>query len=239
MVANRANIIRSIDENEKIYKRVYKYLEAAKIIHDDIEWIYNQAVDSERLKTEAGKWIKKLLLGVKPKGRAGKERHLFGSAITFQGHIDHSETFISPMKKIHYLKGAAGTGKSTLLHKLASAFQDRGYDLELYHEPLEPEKLEAIIIPELASAFTTNPKYDSKLAFDLDHFLDMEVIEKYRCELMESERVFIYLMDNVFCNLKKAKKNHDEIETYYIPNINFHKVDLVAADLSHRILKFK
>lgn len=239
MVANRGDIIRSIDENGKIYKRVYKYLAAAKIIHDDIEWIYGQAMDYEKLNIETNQWMEKLLKGVKAKKKLAKERHLFGSAITYQGHIEHSETFISPIKKIHYIKGAPGTGKSTLLQKLANKIAEKGYDIELYHEPLEPEKLETIIAPELNLAITTNSNYDNEQTLDLDKFLKLDVIQKYKEELIESERVFTYLMDDVICNLKKTKKNHDEIETYYIPNIEFNKVNDITAGLVERILKFK
>ena len=239
MVANRECIIKSIEENGKIYKRVYKYLAAAKIIHDDIEWVYGQAMDYEKLNIETNQWVEKVLKGVKAKKKLAKERHMFGSAITYQGHIEHSETFISPKKKVHYIKGAPGTGKSTVLQKLANKFTEKGYDIELYHEPLEPEKLESIIVPELDLAITTNSNYDNSLALDLDKYLKLGVIEKYKDELMESERVYTYLLDNVFCNLKKTKINHDEIETYYIPNIDFDKVNAITASLIERVLKFK
>ena len=239
MVANRESIIRSIDENGKIYKRVYKYLAAAKIIHDDIEWVYGQAMNYEKLNLETNQWVEKIVKGVKSKKRLAKERHLFGSAITYQGHIDHGDTFISPMKKIYYIKGAPGTGKSTLLFKLVNKFTEKGYDIELYHEPLEPEKLETIIIPELSIAITTNSNYDGKQAIDLDQFLNIEIVDKYKSELIESERVYTYLMDNVICNLKKTKINHDEIETYYIPNIEFSKVDDITANIIEGILKIK
>ncbi len=239
MVANRESIMRSIDENGKIYKRVYKYLAAAKLIHDDVEWVYGQAMDFEKLSIETNQWMEKLLKGVKPKKRLAKERHLFGSALTYQGHIDHSDTFISPIKKIHYIKGAPGTGKSTILLRLAARLAEKGYDLELYHEPMEPEKLEAVIAPQLELAVTTNSRYYDNLSLDLDQYLNVATLEKYKDELMESERVYTYLMDNVFCNLKKTKVNHDEIETYYIPNIDFSKVDVITENIVERILRFK
>ncbi len=239
MVANRSKIIKSIDENGNIYKRVYKYLAAAKIIHDDIEWVYGQAMDFEKLNIEANQWIEKLLKGIKAKKKAAKIRHLFGSAITYQGHINHTDTYITPLKKIHYIKGAAGTGKSTLLQRIADRLLEKGYDLEVYHEPLEPDKLETVIAPELDLAISINSSYDHCLALDLDKYLNMAVLEKYKDELMESDRVYTYLMDNVLCNLKKTKVNHDEIETYYIPNIDFGKVDAITEKIVERILQYK
>ena len=40
-----------------------------------------------------------------------------------------------------YIEGEAGTGKSTLLNRLYKNAIEKGYFVEVYHEPLVPEKV--------------------------------------------------------------------------------------------------
>ena len=173
-------IIESTEENKNIYIRVYKYLAAAKLIHDDIEWINSYSINFNKVNNETDKLINKYLSTVEERKRPGRERHLFGSSYTLMGRIDHAETFIDIMENVIYIKGDDGTGKSTLLKKLSSIALNKGYDVEIYHEPLVPEKVESVVISELNLAFTTNDKFATKETVDLDIYIDDIKIKKYR-----------------------------------------------------------
>ncbi|SDK36500.1 PRK06851 family protein [Natronincola ferrireducens] len=236
---NRDNIIREIDANGKRYKRTYKYLAAAKIIHDDVEWIYSQAMDFLKVNQLTNQIIGRFLRNHPDLNKLPNERHLFGSAYTHKGHIDYVETYISEVKNIYYIKGAPGTGKSTLLKKITKGATEKGYDIEVYHEPLEPEKIEHIIIPELNLAFTTNKKYEEKETFDLNQFIDPEKLNNYIEELKYSENLFKQLLQDVIDNLRKTKAKQEAMEEYYVPNIQFKKIDALREDIIKQILSFK
>lgn len=235
---NRVKIIESIDENSNIYKRVYRFLAAAKILNDDIEWIYNQAMDFLGVNRWTNQILDRFFTNIENRNKHSRERHLFASAYTHRGHIDFIETYVEVVENIYYVKGAPGTGKSTLFNKLAIKAMEKGYNVEIYHEPLVPNKIENIVIPKLNIAFTTNDKYKDKETFDFDTFLDLNKVHKYESELAYSKKLFRQLIDNVTYNLQKSKKNHDLIEDYYVGNLQFEKIDTLREKLIKEIISF-
>jgi len=228
-------IIQFTEDNKNIYARVYKYLAAAKLIHDDIEWINSYAMDFNKVVKETDKLANKYFDTVADKGKLGRERHLFGSSYTLKGRVDHAETFIGIIGKIIYIKGDDGTGKSTLLGKLSAIALNKGYDVEIYHEPLVPEKIESIVVPELDLAFTTNGKFSNGETVDLDAHIDKAKIKKYEEELKHSKKMFNKLLNDVFIYLGKTNGVHNKMEEYYAPNIFYEGLDKVRGDILEEI----
>ena len=73
----------------------------------------------------------------------------------------------------------------------------------------------------------------------MSEFINKEKLIDYRDELEIDERVLDELINYAISNLKKAKSNHDIIENYYIPNMDFDKVDELKSQLVKRILKYE
>ena len=73
----------------------------------------------------------------------------------------------------------------------------------------------------------------------MSEFINKEKLIDYKEELEIDERVLDELINYAISNLKKAKSNHDVIENYYIPNMNFDKVDELKSQLLKRILKYE
>jgi len=232
---NREGIIKSIDDNSKIYKRVYKYLAAAKLIHDDIEWIYNEAIDYNAMKNKLSSLINGL--NIESKQKVSSQRHLFGSAYTHKGHIHFADTYIGPIKNKFHVNIPSINIASRLIEMLRAMLIDKGYDVINYHHPLEPEKYETIILPELDVAVTSLSEVGAKTVVDTKKFFKINVLSNYEDLLNESKENFNNLLNVVFEDLKRAKVNHDFIETFYIPNINFDKVDSMREKLLANILK--
>jgi len=86
--------------------------------------------------------------------RVGRDRHLFASAITPDGLINYLYAILGPCRKKYVIEGAPGTGRSVRPGKVARAAMERGYDVELYHCPLNPLKVEHVLIPGLSVALT-------------------------------------------------------------------------------------
>lgn len=233
---NKDNIIKAMEDNKNIYIRVYKYLAAAKLIHDDIEWINGYAMDFNKVNKVTNQLIDKYLNRIDDKNRFGKVRRLFGSSYTLKGRVDHTDTFIDVVEKIIYIKGDEGTGKSTLLQKLSTTALNKGYNVEVYHEPLDPQNIESIIIPEIGLAFTTNSKFANKESLDLDIYKDKVKIKKYKEELEHSKKLFNKLLNDVFDNLNKTNNVHNKIEKYYAPNIFYQGLNEVRESILREIV---
>jgi len=232
---SKDHIISAVETNKNIYIRIYKYLAAAKIIHDDIEWIHGYAMDFNEVNKETDNLIEKYLMHIAAKNRIGKERHLFGSAYTLKGKIDFAETYIGMIEKIIYIEGEDGTGKSTLLERLMNTAVTKGYDVEVYHEPLVPQKIESICIPELNLAFTTNHKFADDEKINLNQYMDQEKLRKYEEELAYSKEVFEQLLNHVYTNLYKTNAVHDEIEKYYLPHIDHEGTNRIREKILEEI----
>ncbi|HZX21439.1 MAG TPA: ATPase [Clostridia bacterium] len=228
-------IIQFTEDNKNIYARIYKYLAAAKLIHDDIEWINSYAIDFNKVIGETDKLVNKYLSIATNKNKLGKERHLFGSSYTLRGRVDHAETFIGTIERVIYIKGDDGTGRSTLLEKLSTVALSKGYDVEIYHEPLVPKKIESIVIPELNLAFTTNDKFINKETVDLDIYIDKAKMKKYGEELEHSKKTFNRLLNDTFTYLGKTNDVHDKMEEYYSPNIYYEGLDKLRGDILKEI----
>ncbi|MBN4069839.1 MAG: ATPase [Alkaliphilus sp.] len=235
---NRSGIVNTIDENTKMYKRIYKYLEAAKLMRDDIEWMYNEATDLLKVKKANRDLINKVFTKVNRVNRIAKERHLFSSALTNKGRIDFASTIINNENEIYYIEGLYEKIKSELLIKIADKALDYGYDVMFYHEPLEPDRIEMISIPKMDIEITTCGEYSSEKAINFDEYLDKQMLIKFEKELSTSKDIFNTLMENTFTSLEKAKEVHDCIETYYVPNVNFKEVDKKIEELIEKIMLF-
>ena len=172
-------------------------------------------------------------------GKKSCVRHLFGSAITPIGYLDYSDSLFEGVKDIYYLKGDIGSGKTQFLKSLYTRAEQKGLDVEVYHFPLVVDKLQAVYIPELDIAVTTSQIFKEKEMIDLNTCIDEDKLSKYLNDVKFDKDLVDYLMNNAISNLKRAKANHDIIESYYVPAMDFDKVEVLKKQVIDRILKYK
>lgn len=79
------------------------------------------------------------------------EKHYFPGSNTSEGFYSLFQ-YILPIKeakKIFYIKGGPGTGKSSCMKKIGQLFKDKGYNIEYFHCSSDNESLDALVIKEL------------------------------------------------------------------------------------------
>jgi len=230
---NREKIISCTKKVSRYFARAYSYFKAARFIADNLASIYQMSMNYAGVNRIAG-IFQDILNDTYTEGRIGNERHLFSCAYTPQGFIDHTASILQDPVKVYYLEGHIGTGKSTLMRKIASRAVEKGLDVEIYHTPLIPSKIGSILIKDLNLALTTSESFKDKHeeAIDLNQFLNLKLIEPYK-EQMEKDRALLKeLIDTGLSNIRRAKEEHDLLEQYYITNMNF----AVANQRSEEIL---
>lgn len=240
MESNKFDILESIERNGKFYKRAYKYLGAARLIIEDIIWKIGEAMDFGKINLLTYKLIKDIFKDMEIKEFTGKVRELFGSAYTPEGWVEYTDTLLQNLREIYYITGEIGTGKSTLLEKIYKEGVIRGLDVEVYHSPLIPEKIETIIIKELGIGLTVSDKA-KKFEYneiDLDEYLDRNKLKVYDKDIKDDKKVFDELLDVAISSLSSAKKNHDGIEEYYVPNMDFDKIEKLRKGIIDRMLSY-
>lgn len=236
---NKTEIVRCNKDISSYFQRAFKYLKAAEPIFYDIESKNSDVVDFGKLNKFTDEFIEYLFKGVENKEEISVPRHLFGTAITPIGHIDYSYSLLQDAKKVYYLSGKIGYGKTTFLKRIYDKAILKGLKVEVFHYPLIPEKIESIMITDLGIAITTSALFKDEDRIDLEQFINKEKISKYREELEVDEKILDELINHAISNLKKAKSNHDIIENYYIPNMDFNKIDELKEQLIERILQYE
>lgn len=222
------------------FKRAYAYLGAAKKIHDDWRHHNSKALDKDKLR--------KLKIDFKNKviknnvDKIGSERHLFATAFTPNGIITYIDTIYKHCSKTYLLKGGPGTGKTELLNYIKEEALVNGYDVEVFHDPLNPERIEHLILPELDTALLTSSEI-SKLslsgeAIDMDSLLNNDYVDSVKDLILEDSYNFYKLLDVGLKNLSNCKRLHDDLEKYYVDNIDFQCRDEISEKLIHRLLEY-
>lgn len=237
--SNKREIEQCNKEISACFQRAFKYLNAAKPIFYDIESKNSSAMDFGKLNKFTDEFIEALFREIENKEELSVPRHLFGTAITPIGHVDYGDSLFQDAEKIYYIKGKIGYGKTTFLKRVYDKAILKGLNVEVFHYPLIPEKIESIMITDLGIAITTSSLFKDKEVINLNQFVNENQIINYKEELEVDERIFDELINYAISNLKKAKLNHDIIENYYIPNMNFEKVDQLKEELVERILKYE
>ena len=236
---NKDKIIECSKSISESFQRAYKYLKAAEPIYYDIEYRYKNCMDFGKVNLATEEFIEKIFKDVQSSGILKKERHLFATGITPIGHVDYTDSILSEAKKVYYLKGDIGTGRSTFLTKVYNKALEKGMEVEVYHYPLIKEKLETIFIKDLGIGITTSNAFENSETIDLEQYIDKDKLLKYEDEIFIDKKIFDEMINYGISNLNKAKAKHDVIEAYYIPNMKFDEIDKFKDELLNRIKSYE
>lgn len=223
-----------------LFNSSYHYLMGAKEMQDDIEIVAEEAVDKTK--------FSKLLLDLKAEltdnldapGKAGKERHLFDSAITPDGLKDYIDTLIKDSYKCYFFDGLHTKGINEILNVLAKEYLLKGYDVELYHQPLNPERIQTVLVEELGIAFTVNSKVKNKAykIVDLAEVIIPEKLESKKAIISKDQEMKNLLLEEAYKRVFTAKKKHDDMEKSYVPQMDFAAVTEFRKKIVERIKKY-
>lgn len=65
----------------------------------------------------------------------------------------------------------------------------------------------------------------------MNEFLDGAVIQKYGEVLDFNRENFEMLLNRAIATIKQAKEKHDELESFYVPNMNFDEIQKYRDEL--------
>lgn len=237
---NKDKILFINNEIKKTFQRAYKYIQAAFSIYEDNTEIYNSSMGHGKANLIISKLIRNIFGDTDVSESEGKKRHLFASAITPKGIMNYLPTLITS-KEVYVLKGKPGTGTERLLERVRLAAAERGFYTESFYCALNPHKLEHLIIPDLDTCLTTSNTYhqtdvDTAEVIDLDLYLDNKALDRYTDIISFNDNEIEKLLDKAVQTIKQAKIYHDELESYYVPNMNFNEVSKCRDDTLKRLL---
>ncbi|MGE5591929.1 MAG: PRK06851 family protein [Bacillota bacterium] len=240
--ANRDHIIGLNREIGRLFARAYDNLRAAKAFYDELETYSRLATNPHWLNAKAED-LRVEIFGSKRLNRAGRERHLFGGAITPEGPMNFLDSLVGPVTRRYIWTGAPGTGKTPMIRKLAEAAVQKGYFVEFFHCPMNPSRVDHAVIPELNVALISSIEphvYATRLGdvvIDTDAYTDQSLLEPHREDMAAAEAAYKAALNRGVGFLKRAKAAHDRLESYYVPNIRFDQVEERRRQVLDRILE--
>lgn len=235
----RGDIIACMSGYKGCYQRAYRCLgAAAEIFEDQRSTLLTDGLSEKLAKRARGILIRELR---KKKGASGGQvKQRFLGAVTHAGPLCLFETAQVQCGRIYELADSCGLAHELLVHLLAGITAE-GWDVIACPDPMAPQRLAHLLVPQLDLAFLTST---ADLPFPgtpyrrirLDAAADKELLRHNRPRLRFAKKVSSALMEEAIASLAQAKSMHDDLEALYNPHVDFGLVEAMAMDLSQEIL---
>lgn len=216
------------------YQRAYRCLDAAaEIMEDQRSALCTELLSQKLAKRAAG--ILSRELPRRASARPGQVKQRFLGAVTHQGTVCLYGTAQAQCDKIYILSDSCGLAHELLLPLLTGAVE-RGFDVVACPDPMAPDRLAHLLIPQLELAFLTalpGCSFPEKpyRCIRLEAAADEELLRRNRPRLRFAKKVSAALMEEAVSSLSQAKAMHDDLEGIYNPHVNFALVEEFAQKL--------
>lgn len=240
--AHRNAIVSINKQVGKTFKHAYRYIGASRIIHDDWSSYNSETLNISKLNNFKEN-LKNELFRNTDVSVTANSRHLFATAFTPNGIVTYIDSISAGCKHIYVLKGGPGTSKTSTLSYIFEEAIKRGLYVEVYHDPLIPERIEHICIPNLSTAILTSNEintrdFDGK-QINMNDFQNKILLDRNKSDIEKSKETFYLLLNKGLSIISEAKALHDELEKHYIPNMNFDKVQEKTNEVINKILAYE
>ncbi|MDQ0158063.1 hypothetical protein [Alkalibacillus salilacus] len=205
-----------------IHYTAIQHFERALDNHEKVESVYSDYLNIRRANEHTNELLDALLKD-KQQDRVASVKHRYLGAATPDGPVDYVLDLTEDIKNRYFIKGRSGTGKSTMLRKIAHEAHDRGFDVEVYHCGFDPGSLDMVIVRELNFAiFDATPPHQHKparqgdLIFDVyERFIDGHPDALHREKLIKYKQMYQEEMAEAKTQLTKLQEKQQEFETIY------------------------
>ena len=233
-------------KKKEAFQTAYQTFARALKIHDDWERYYIHNMDFKAANKLTEELVESLFEG-KTLTKKADVRHRFLGAATPAGAKDFVPNLTEGLTNRYFIKGRPGSGKSTMLKKLARASEEKGFDVEVYHCGFDPYSLDMIIVRELGFAiFDSTAPHEYFPEREGDAIVDMYDItirsgtdERYENEIALVKGRYTEAMQEAIGKLAEAKSWHGKLEEIYVKAMDYKVVDEWTAKIQAEIEKIE
>lgn len=230
------------EKQEETYKLAYSKFQDALKVHDEWEKIYIANMDFSKANAITAELIERYF-GNRKFDKKAVVKHRFFGAATPKGAVDYIPAITEEFCKRYFIKGRPGSGKSSMLRKLAAAAEERGVDVEVYHCGFDPNSLDMLIFRELNIAiFDSTSPHEYYPGRESDEVIDMYEIaitpgtdEKYEAELNDIVKRYKKRVREATAALAEGQQLNDKLEQYYGSAVDYFKVDAIRDKINKAI----
>lgn len=246
LVSYKKNILHLSEERSRAFQTAYSLFAEGLRIHDEWEGLYIKNMDFVEANKLTNEIIQQFFQGVKLNKKADV-KHRFLGAATPIGPVDFIQNLTEDIEHRYFIKGRPGSGKSTMLKKIATSAEDLGYNVEIYHCGFDPRSVDMVILREIGIAiFDSTAPHEHFPVRKTDKVIDMYTRtmpegtdERYATEIIDIKTRYSSKMKEATSYLSKAKKLHDELEEIYIAAIDFSVLDKQYEDIRSEIMRIE
>jgi len=235
----RGEIMGCMTGYKSCYQRAYRCLDAAAQIGSDCRDTLLTPQLEQRLRKRAQGILSREI--PRKKGAApGRMRKRFLSAVTHKGPMALFDTVRETGETVYDLSDDYGLSHTMLTWLLAGALEG-GYDAVACPDPMAPDRLKHLLLPQLGLSFVTSTHMLAYPAspyrrLRLDAMADKELLRASRSRLRFARKVGEALVEEAVSSLAQAKGMHDELEGLYNPYVDFDRVERTARAVAEEIL---
>ena len=239
LVPYREEILGLSRQISREYQEIYQILSQAKEVHDRWEKVYLDNLDFAKL-DEVTESLKKIILdGFSPVLEKGKITHRFLGALTPDGSVNYIDNLTEGLEKRYLIHGRPGTGKSTLMKRIAGAAEERGLAVEMYHCSLDPNSLDMIILREAnicvvdaTPPHEVFPEQERDIIVDLYAAAVKQGTDEDNCEILSLiKEEYARRIKEAQSHLARVGHLHDALEEYYINAMDYKQLEQIVEDL--------
>ena len=235
----REEIISCMAGYKGCYQRAYRCLGAAAEIFEDARTTLLTQPLAEKLARRA----QGILAREVPRNRSavpGQVKQRFLGAVTHRGPMCLFDTASAQCERIYTLADSYGLSHE-LLVRLLTGITAEGYDVVACPDPMAPDRLAHLLVPQLSLAFLTVTAAQpfpgtSSRRIRLDTAADGDLLRRSRARLRFTRKVSAALVEEAVDSLAQAKSMHDDLEALYNPHVDFALVDQIAQRVGDEIL---
>ena len=236
---SKNEIIRLSTEISECYIKVYGYLKAAGAVYADRKQICQKYFNQPKADTFVSSFIKRHIpqntTGESP---PGKVHDRFLSSVAPQGFVTFRDTIYTMADYVYTIQDKYGIG-SYLVGKIAQAAIDEGYDTYRFFNPLAPDEIIHIAIPQLNFAIVCSDKQtpfepQNTRRIKTDRFISDEIYMALN-KIRYAGKIISMSQEQALEFLKYAKALHDYLEDLYIAAMDFEKLNRLTASAMTKI----
>lgn len=200
---------------------LYRSFDDGKKVHDEWEQIYIKNMDYDKLEAYEEGVLEQLFKD--KQGCCGDTNYyrFFGGS-TPDGTVHYIDNLTENLSARYFIKGRAGTGKSTFLKRVARTANEKGFDTEMYYCGFDRDSLDMVVVPELSfCVFDSTPPHEMFPQSERDKILDfyeesglLGTDERYEKELKEVVTRYDHKMAEGLAYLRLYKLYMREKEYY-------------------------
>lgn len=143
--SSRESIVQAISRN---YMESYEHFSQALSIHDELEAVYINEMDFTKADKLAEEFLEESLGDFQVSSNPTVQKlRLFGTN-TPEGQVNIVPELLDRVNSRYYLKGRAGTGKSTFMRSVIKRCEELGLDMEIYLCSFDPNSVDMVLVPE-------------------------------------------------------------------------------------------